>query len=377
MKYCPKCGFGMDSEAPFCGNCGFDFRSVKLPEEPQPVIQPLQQIPRQPEVSEQPAPARPSAPEQPKKKSKALIIVLVIVGVLLIGVGTLFVLESKDIINFFDGIGSDKDTENASGEAVTDEDGNVIYSGETEKMFVINRIDYDDGSYDKFFYDSYGNLYSLIKYADGEAYLTVENTYDKKGNKIKSEQKVSYEDFEMNDCYEYTYDENGNMLTHTSTSGDSQNWHYDFTYDNKGNVLTKTFYRKDVLAEYYEYTYDTDGKQLTETKYDEDRSKVYCDEYKYDDNGMLILKVRSDDEGRTDQRYEYTYDDNGNMLTDLRRGLYANNCYEYTYDDYGNKLTETRYDDKEELQRQAKYTWEEIDVAVENAQNIREEMLTY
>ena len=134
MKLCPKCGFEVESSEDFCGNCGFNFGSVDLSDKTQfldrrqPFIQPLEDmIPDEPQTDA----AKEEPTEAPKKKSKAPILILVIIGVLIIAAGTLYLLESKDIINFLDGIGSDKADE-ASSEASTDESGNMLTHTEYE-----------------------------------------------------------------------------------------------------------------------------------------------------------------------------------------------------------------------------------------------------
>lgn len=452
MKYCPKCGFSMDSEAQFCGNCGFDFRSVNLsqgnaqpenaiqPEiarQPENVIQPFKQMPLQAEIHSQAQNASDAVQQQPSvetKKKKAIVpVILSILAVLIVGIGVLFTLEATDVINLIDGIGSDK-KDSDSDEAVTDEDGNVVFSGETEKVWVITRIDDEDGNYRKISYDENGSQSVCISYgADGseriredfsydvygrlteEVVINYETNdsaayymeYDKNGNLLKESLSGTIDEYDIEEINEYTYDENGNTLTEKtvmSFAGNVMTIMDVYTYDDDGNMLTKrttvddeencvtkyeysdgqrykeTEYKDEVMTNYTEYVYSDSGSLVTKIHYDGEGNETSRWENSYDSNERVVSKhYTSTDDFGTTKTEEYTYDDNGNILTFYDFDYYLKtDFYEYEYDVNNNKISEKKYETEDrELKYQYTYTWEEIEVPVENIDNIREAMSEY
>lgn len=89
--YCPECGSTIDDNAVFCGECG-----TKIGAGAQPPAPPVPPVPApEPIPAPAPTPAPPAPSGAPKKKFPIwLIIVLAVVGVLVIGIVSVFALKS-------------------------------------------------------------------------------------------------------------------------------------------------------------------------------------------------------------------------------------------------------------------------------------------
>lgn len=406
MKYCPKCGFSMESDAPFCGNCGFDFGSVRLPiqqkapKQPesavpsqqiqnQPVIQPSEKIAMQ-NIS---APVQtPEAVQETEKKSKTLLIVLIIVGVLLIGGGTFFALEATDVINLFNGIGENREVEESEKSEdkddatdknnvsdVTDEktsldnisadkdisgQDDIIDENKTETVWILNEAHYEMeySQFDKVF--EYDDNYNLISIKDVNAYgetFNFEYSYDSKGNVLKEYEYGSVSTGPMY-RYEYTYDLNDMMTCKRrfSVATGGQNTHtYTYEYDSDEKLLK--IYLKNYDTELiYEYMYNANGDlQTIIEKNGTNGTELDRYEYEYDANGRL---VKYETDNNNSSTIEMFYDEKGNMITEnyyTPAMLYC--VYEYTYDENGNMLTKEKYSNDGKLIDRYEYTYDEND----------------
>ena len=136
-----------------------------------------------------------------------------------------------------------------------------------------------------------------------------ENTYDERGNLIKSVTGDS--------STEYLYDEQGQLIKSISSTFTSE-----YFYDGQGNAVKVLFENRLRGTRFAAYSGVTEST--------------------YDDQGKLLKTVTTYDNGRvetTDYSQDInTYDERGNLIKTVSKTY----TKEYSYDEYGNLVKETR-----------------------------------
>ncbi len=200
--------------------------------------------------------------------------------------------------------------------------------------------------------------------ADGSVHQKNTYQYDENGNEILQVEDYSEYHFE----YKSTYNDKGQLIEVVCTRNGE---HFDtdtYTYDDQGRVTQYTDGTMRVIR--YVYEGNTTRKQELNNDGSVDEENVYT----YDDNGKLIREEYIV-EGETWNYREYTRDENGKVLErqyyELEDGaVEAERKTVYTYDDNGNLTQEKFYEDGE-LSEQHTYTYVELKVTPERAEELR------
>ena len=198
-----------------------------------------------------------------------------------------------------------------------------------QKLYITKKV-YDDGTFEEFTYDEWGNK-SSIKNRNGNT-----NTfeYDIRGNLLSITSSAPYNhktiyEYDENDNLKkvtkpdsgvksYEYDDNGNLTKVTEKIDSSNSAVTEYTYNAKGQVLTK----KDAEGSITEFEYDTKGNPIKVT--DPEGNLV---EFDYDELGRKISAAT--DYGIT--TYEYNKLDKLEKIIDTN-----NNITRMKYDTIGN-----------------------------------------
>ena len=241
--------------------------------------------------------------------------------------------------------------------AVTDSEGTVTgyeYNGsdnsvtvtkenEVTERRVYNRYNYPtvtetaDGTQRIYYCNSYGDI-AVNESADGSK---SNYTYDGNGNP----EKITTVSDEKTETETNTYDEKGNLLKSVTVDGVSE-----YTYDEKGNTLTSKR-TADGKEEITQYVYNTNGTLSTAT---EDGKTTA---YGYDGNGYVISEVsdgsvksyvydavgRLQSETSDGKTLGYAYNPNGDKIRTAENGTVKSRT---VYDNYGRirqQINETEY----------------------------------
>ncbi len=277
----------------------------------------------------------------------------------------------------------EENTENS-----TDEDLSTN-SAEVEEMIVVEpgiesiklttRIKYQNGCYQEYEYDAYGQCLKEMYYSETgtvNSYKVYE--YDEAGRCLS---ELEYDGEEVL-CNSHTmvYDENGNMIKYISTDRYGKDT-YEYQYDDAGKRIKSLEYKEDgKLFGWNEYEYDGEGKLIKDLYYF-GNGKLNCViEYKYNDKGNVIEEdtywsfVGFD--SPRDVR-KYTYDENNNLISDEFRGdLHQSwgtftDRWEYQYDDNNQLIQSTLYSSQYDIvDHKMEYYVYEYD---ENGNMIKEE----
>ena len=194
--------------------------------------------------------------------------------------------------------------------------------GTSTKNFAFQGFSFSAGSrgvaeYD---YDTNGNVIEIrVIREDGVVILTINKSYDSKGNMIRD--TYAYDSKNFTDyTHLYTYDGNGNVI--------HQEWYQNL--DGTGEVY---YYKNNTYDEHNQLTYQ-------EYKYEWDKLNKVTYENEYDANGWLTRQTLTYSVTGNVITKEFEYDENGNVL--VQRSIDANSQNEthYTYDEYDNVIKE-------------------------------------
>ncbi len=266
------------------------------------------------------------------------------------------------------------------------------------------------GNYYAYTYDKKGNILSSAIVEDGESQTISTYTYDKTGNLLTQTDgngnvtEVLYDDSnrpirhstriggEVNYVADYyAHDGVGNLVIHTDKNDNYKDYVYDafnrlveiicedgtvvtYTYDGNGNILTMT----DSTGE-TEYTYDSMGRILTKT-----HSVTGTVSYEYDiytgiPYGYVAEITTEPDEDTVEKWYDsedklvkvvdgtditwYTYYDDGRLKSTTKPdGSVSTN----TYDDEGNLLTLVTLDAAEDVLDSFTYVYDDNSIGYKN-----------
>ncbi len=216
----------------------------------------------------------------------------------------------------------------------------------------LNKITYDNGSFENYIYDDENMTYSTIsssgkttKTVYNDAFLPVEYT-----NEYGTKTEYTYDDNyrvvtkKINDTtVNYTYDEKGNML---SLVTDNDNGEIYYTYDDNNNVI-----KEQRNGDYYFYTYDDKNNIIISAvldkeydgnipnEYDEALPYSEITEYECDDYGRIIKETNN-----SDTVYKYEYNSVGDVTKFTSEisedGEITIDTVDKTYDKMSNLLTE-------------------------------------
>ena len=199
---------------------------------------------------------------------------------------------------------------------------------------------------------------------DGSVHQHNTYQYDEKGNEILRVEDYSEYHFE----YKSTYNEKGQLIEVVCTRNGE---HFDtdtYAYDDQGRVVEY----KDGTMYVYRYVYD--GKTTRKQDLNKDGTVYSENVYTYDDNGKLI-KEEYFEEDKLSHYYEYTRNDAGKLLEkceyDMEDGVAElDSKVVNTYDSNGNLADKKIYEDGE-LEAHYVYTYKELKVSPERAEQIR------
>ncbi len=223
----------------------------------------------------------------------------------------------------------------------------------------------ESGYIHTFTYDANNRMTDrLVTRADGSTYLHYTYQYDENGNQtLRTEDYSEY-------YYEYTstYNDQG-LRTQEVCTQNGEHFRTDtYSYDEQGRVVD--YVEGTMSRTHYLYTDNT----TTEQDVSDDGSRVYeYTVYTYDANGKL-LKEEFFADGELEDYDEYTRDASGNALekrsysvddgeAELDRRIV------YTYDENGN-LTEKNIYENDALSRRLVYTYIQLQVSPQRAQEI-------
>ncbi|MGN0505028.1 MAG: S8 family serine peptidase, partial [Lachnospiraceae bacterium] len=219
------------------------------------------------------------------------------------------------------------DDEAQENSCILENSGNVTRYRYNDKLYVI-RINYADGSYEKYAYDSDGNR-TMARAKSG--YVT-RYTYDENGNMLSCTNALG-------ETAAFAYDERNNLIRLTTPEGGSMA----FSYDEKDNLTQMSVLIEEGSVSETSYTYDERGRLLSVTDacgavtkffYEKGGQPVRAENalggmvtYRYDAIGR-----RTESEtvyGKT--AYEYNEKDQIVSITDAEGGVTA-----FFYDSIGN-----------------------------------------
>ena len=211
--------------------------------------------------------------------------------------------KCESIYNYINGESKSSTIGNNKGTNVYDNNGNITAAIEyIDGQYAVNTYGYDSGNLTTithngfqygFSYDENGNITDV---GIGNRTIVASNY---------SEKKLLSENYGNGDNSEYVYDSNDNVIAQ-KVNGEVV---YKWTYDENGNVLTYTDGSEDTN---FSYTYDEDGNILK------------ADEYKYTTGDL--------DEVISTKKYSYCNLEWKDLLTNF-------NGQDITYDEIGNPLS--------------------------------------
>ncbi len=211
----------------------------------------------------------------------------------------------------------------------------------------LKQITYDNGAWMKYTYDDDKMMYTTLA-SSGESTKTVYND---------AFMPVSYTD-EYGVTTEYTYDDHYRVLTEKADGVTTS-----YSYDSNGNIVSYTTNSED--SENVYYTYDSNKRLIREQT---GESNTY---YTYDDKGnnLIYATLKEDYKGTAPEKYdalldcfdvtEYTYDSNGRVV---KENYSSGGSAEYEYDNCGNVIKETTVtvDNNEKTTEVVNYTYDDM-----------------
>ena len=168
---------------------------------------------------------------------------------------------------------------------------------------------------------TYNELDQLVRMS--ERGVVTENTFDEKGNKVKSVTTYSSGDVRTT---VYSYDEFGRLI-----SSESEYESYNYSYDEAGNLVREEkVYDDNATVRICEY--DSEGR-LVKEKFD--GSAINSREYVYDKNGNLCKDIISYEEHGI-QTLKTVFNTNGRPMKRRYIDFYGKGyTYRFRYDKYG------------------------------------------
>ena len=169
---------------------------------------------------------------------------------------------------------------------------------------------------------TYNELDQLVRMSERGA--VTENTFDEKGNKVKSVTTYSSGDVSTT---VYSYDEFGRLI-----SSDNDRESFKYSYDEAGNLVREEeVYGDNATVRIYEY--DSEGR-LVKEKFDRDGIAIYSREYVYDKNGNLCKDIISYEHGI--ETSKTVFNTNGRPMKRRRIDSQGTGyTYRFRYDKYG------------------------------------------
>ncbi len=207
-------------------------------------------------------------------------------------------------------------------------------------------------------YDSAGNLIEMLAYdSDGELWSRDIYRYDSAGNQIE---RVEYNSAgELESRWTYAYDSAGNLIE-------------ELKYNSAGELedkLTRHYDSAGKLIEELEYGSDGELEEKFTCRYDSAGNRIewYAEMFgcgwswkstcRYDSAGKLIEELGYNSDGELEEKLTYRYDSAGNKIERLgynSDGELDSRCT-YRYDSAGNRIEELYYYPDDE--RESRYTY--------------------
>lgn len=172
---------------------------------------------------------------------------------------------------------------------------------------------YLDGSADTihFKYDGNGNIVEKTTInSDEEEEAREEIVYE--NNRVVAHKWFEYDELLEEELFEH--DKNGNVVHHKRRSRDDENSRWENSYDNKGNIIkTLKYSSDDQLVGRVIYSYNQQGKTV-KIEEESGTGKVIT-EIGYDEKGNAVKQTETDDQGNINNQVMRQFNEN-NLVTE-------------------------------------------------------------
>ena len=173
------------------------------------------------------------------------------------------------------------------------------------KIWLPTEKKYNDGSGERYKYDSDGKLIEMISFNENEE---VEKIIFEYGNNNGVSKMTCYLRGKFNGVINCECNNNGNIIKLKLENADElDNLHVE--YNANGKIIRSVSYNGNVIGEEHTLVYDSKGNVISHTsKYENQEPKTNTYEYKFDNKGRII-ETKSDD-----ATTKYNYDNNDNVI---------------------------------------------------------------